>query len=113
MIPKLHLHSFLRLCTAKAGRPCYRVLRPMSTGGSGEKDPRITVPGLAKSLVKAAAAEQAPTQLGVSTKNGKLLVTSTGDSLIIEKATPKEPIQIVRIEADQPQRDVSQGEWGH
>lgn len=50
-----------------------------------------------------------PTQLGVSTKGGKIIVTSTGDSLIIEKekvSASKEPIQIVRIEAEDPPRDV-------
>lgn len=44
-------------------------------------------------------------KLGVSTKAGKIIVTSTGDSLIIEKEAAKEPLQIVRIETDDPPRD--------
>lgn len=58
------------------------------------------------SLAKLAA----PSELGVTTKAGKIIVTSTGDSLIIEKANLlPEPLQIVRIEADDPPRDVRKG----
>lgn len=39
------------------------------------------------------------------TKAGKILVTSTGDSLIIEKQSAKEPLQIVQIETEDPPRN--------
>lgn len=52
-----------------------------------------------------------PAKLGVKTKGGKLVVTASGDRLVIEKqsaAVPPlpEPIQIVQIETDEPPREV-------
>lgn len=79
-----------------AGCPVtFSVIRSLST-----KPPKSSVPA-------ALTGNLEPTQLAVSTKGGKIIVTTTGDSLVIEKEKPsQEPIQIVRIEAEDPPRDV-------
>ena len=99
MIPRIYTYGAQCLRVHLAAKSCKNgcritVIRPLCS-----KNP--PPPPLQKLLE--------PAKLGVNTKAGKIVVTSTGDSLIIEKEKPaKDALQIVQIEAEEPPRDVSE-----